>query len=39
MYKITNFHNLPKKESINPEFFFNNYKIEKEFFNNYLGMK
>lgn len=34
MYKITNLHNLPRKETINPEFFFNDYKIEKEFFNN-----
>jgi len=33
MYKITNLHNLPRKETINPEFFFNDYKIEKEFFN------
>ena len=32
MYKITNLHNLPDKKSINVEFFFNNYKIQKEFF-------
>jgi len=32
MYQITNLHNLPNKESINVEFFFNNYKIKKEFF-------
>lgn len=34
MYKITNHHNLPRTNSIKPEFFFNNYKVEKDFFNN-----
>lgn len=32
MYKINNHHKLPKKQDINVEFFFNDYKIEKEFF-------
>lgn len=32
MYKINNHHKLPKKQDVNVEFFFNDYKIEKEFF-------
>jgi replicative superfamily II helicase len=32
MYKITNHHKLPKKKDVNVEFFFNDYKIENEFF-------